>query len=209
MIYDISPPLVAGIPVWPGDTPFEVTSNLSLKRGDPVELSDIRMSCHTGAHADAPCHTVDGGLTIERMPLEAYLGPCSLHDVRPVDGIIRPADLEASPVALNERVLLRTLAAGSSNDFREDFTSLSVELIEALAKRGVRLIGLDSPSVDRFDSKALPGHAALWHHGIANLEGLALAGVPAGHYELIALPLKLLGRDASPVRAVLRPLIAI
>lgn len=206
MIYDISPlvdPLVA---VWPGDTPFSSKDLLRLEEGASVHLSSITLSCHTGAHADAPSHFMAGAPSIDAVPLLRYLGPCRLIDVRPADGVVRPADVENADFSASPRLLLRTRETNDRTRFPATFATLSVELIEHLAARGVVLIGLDTPSVDRFDSKDLPCHKALYARGIANLESLDLTGVPEGRYELIALPLRLRGRDASPVRAILRTL---
>ena len=202
MIWDISPLVDEHTAVWPGDVPFQATTNLSLAAGDAVDLSDIRLSCHTGAHADAPSHYLAGEDTIDQLPLEAYLGRCSLIDVRPRDRVIQIADL--GDIALEPRVLMRTAEVSDPRTFPSEFTSLSVEVVEHLACRRVVLIGLDSPSVDPFESEDLPVHKTLHRHGIANLECLQLDGVPSGDYELIALPLRLKGRDASPVRAILR-----
>lgn len=205
MIYDISPLVDASIAVWPGDTPYAATDLLRLEDGASVHLSTIRLSCHTGAHADAPCHYLPGASGIDAVPLLRYLGPCVLADVRPKDLRIRPRDLPGGFPA-EPRVLLRSRPTNDRTVFPGEFACLTVELIEHLAHRGVVLIGVDTPSVDPFDSKDLPCHKALHRHGIANLESLDLSGVPEGRYELIALPLRLRGRDASPVRAVLRTL---
>ena len=204
MIWDISPLVEPRTAVWPGDTPFSSIENLSLREGDSVNLSEIRLSCHMGAHADAPSHYLEGEPSIEEMPLEAYLGPCSLIDVRPAGDEVRAEDVGS--VKLLPRVLLRTQEKTESTVFPAEFTALTVDLVEALAEAGVILVGLDSPSVDVFDSADLPVHKALHRCGIANLECLQLDGVPTGNYELVALPLRLQGRDASPVRAVLRDL---
>jgi len=204
VIIDISPLVDETLAVWPGDSPYRAEDLLRIEDGAPVHLSTITLSCHTGAHADAPCHFVAGKEGIDAVPLDAYLGPCRLIDVAPSDHAVRPADLEG--IEVEERVILRTGCRTDRSVFPDPLTCLTVELIEYLAERGVVLIGLDSPSFDRFDSKDLPCHQALYRRGIANLEGLALEGVPTGRYELIALPLRLKGRDASPVRAVLRTL---
>jgi arylformamidase len=204
ILHDISPLVDSSIAVWPGDTPYAVRDLLRLERGDSVHLSTLTLSCHTGAHADAPGHFVEGAPGIDAVDLEAYVGPCRLVEVHPADRLVRPADLGDLDLADTPRLLLRTGRDGDRTRFPEAFTSLSVELVGWLGQRGVRLVGLDSPSVDEFDSKNLPCHKSLHRHGIAILEGLALAGVPEGTYELIALPLRLEGRDASPVRAVLR-----
>ena len=204
MIHDISPLVDASIAVWPGDTPFSVEDMLRIEDGASVFLSTIRLSCHTGAHADAPSHYVAGAPCIDEAPLEVFLGECVLIDVSPKDHAIRPEDVAKKDLA--PRVLLRTGAMADRTVFPEPLTCLTTELIDHLAAKDVILIGLDSPSVDRFDSKDLPCHKALFEKRIANLESLELQGVPEGRYELIALPLKLKGRDASPVRAVLRTL---
>ena len=204
MIRDISPLIDESIAVWPGDTPYRTHDTLRLRDGDSVNLSDIRLSCHTGAHADAPLHYVEGAAGIAELSLETFVGPCTLLEVNPADGAIRPQDLGSED--FNPRVLFRTTQRGDRSVFVTEFSYLTVELVDTLADRGVVLVGLDSPSVDAFDSEDLPVHHALHRRGIANLENLQLEGVPCGPYELIALPLRLVGRDASPVRAVLRDL---
>ena len=206
ILHDISPLVDESIAVWPGDSPYEAEDLLRIEDGESVHLSTLTLSCHTGAHADAPCHYVEGAPGIDEMPLEKYVGPCVLVDVRPADGAVGPGDLVEVDLEGAPRLLLRTGCAKDRTVFPEDLTSLKSELAPWLADRGVVLVGVDSPSVDRFDSKELPAHTALFAHGIVNLEGLQLEGVPEGRYELIALPLRLKGRDASPVRAVLRPL---
>jgi arylformamidase len=205
-MWDISPLVDPAIAVWPGDTPFRAEDLLRIERGDTVHLSALTLSCHTGAHADAPCHYLAGAEAIDAVPLERYVGPCRLVDVRPEDHAVRPSDLDGVDLRGTPRLLLRTGSMADRTVFPRPFTFLTVELVEHLAREGVVLVGLDSPSVDAFDSKDLPCHKALYRNGIANLECLALEGVPPGRYELIALPLKLRGRDASPVRAVLRDL---
>ncbi|MEE8104063.1 MAG: cyclase family protein [Planctomycetota bacterium] len=203
-IYDISPIVDSDIAVWPGDTPYTYKDLLRIEDGSSVHLSTLTFSCHTGAHADAPGHYVEGAPGIDAVPLERYLGPCRLIDVRPKDHAIRPDDLGGADIAGAERLILRTRAEGDRTVFPDPLTCLTPELVHFAADAGVVLIGLDSPSVDRFDSKDLPSHKALYERGIANLECLELARVPPGDYELIALPLRLAGRDASPVRAILR-----
>ncbi|MHC4550587.1 MAG: cyclase family protein [Planctomycetota bacterium] len=204
MIYDISPLVDESLAVWPGDTPYAAQDRSRIEDGASVHLSTITLSCHTGAHADAPGHVQAGAAGIEAVPLAPYLGPCRLFDVRPARHAVRPEDLAG--VALEERVLLRTGCVRDRTVFPEPLACLTLELVEYLAGSGVVLVGLDSPSVDRFDSRELPVHQALLRHRIASLEGLDLERVPTGRYELIALPLRLKGRDASPVRAILRTL---
>lgn len=204
MIYDISPLIDERTAVWPGDEPYSYRQSLRLHDGDAVDLSDVRLSCHTGAHADAPSHFLASAPTIDEVALESYVGPCTLIDVRPASGIVHPTDLGSRK--LERRVLFRTRDRADRTVFSEVFTHLSVELVHHLEAHQVQLLGLDTPSVDAFDSTDLSVHKALHEAGILNLESLDLTGVPCGNYELIALPLRLAGRDASPVRAVLRTL---
>lgn len=205
-LYDISPLVDGKTAVWPGDTPFSSRDLLRIEDGHSVDLSTITLTCHMGAHADAPSHYVRGAEGIDAVPLERYMGPCLLVDVRPKDHAVRPGDLAGVDLEGAERLLLRTGCIKDRTVFPQPLTCLTVELVEHMAAAGIVLVGLDSPSVDPFDSKDLTVHKALYARGIGNLENLALEGVPPGRYELIALPLRLSGRDASPVRAVLRPL---
>jgi len=204
-LYDISPLVDEKTAVWPGDTPFSKKEILRIADGASVDLSTITLTCHMGAHADAPSHYVDGAEAIDAVPLDRYLGPCLLVDVKPNGDAVRPEDLKGVDLRGAERLLLRTGCIRDRTVFPKPVICLTVELVEHMAAMGIVLVGLDSPSVDAFDSKDLPVHKARYRHGIANLENLALAGIPPGRYELIALPLRLKGRDASPVRAVLRP----
>jgi len=205
MIYDISPVLGPGTGVWPGDQPLVREVLLDRQRGDTVTLSSIRATVHLGAHADAPSHYGTGAPSIERRDLSLYLGPCQVISVPvPRGSRVGLADL---PVPIEqERVLLATGTFPDPARWNDDFAALAPELVDALAAQGVRLVGIDTPSVDLLDSRDLPAHQAFLRHDMAILEGLALAHVPSGCYELIALPLPLEGFDASPVRAVLRTL---
>jgi arylformamidase len=205
MIYDISPLVSEALAVWPGDTPLSREVLLDLARGDSVTLSSLRATVHLGAHADAPSHYEWGGPDIASRRLELYLGPCEVMRVRPPrGGVVTRAMLPRDPEA--PRLLLDTGTAPDPARFREDFAALDPELIDHLHGIGVVLVGTDAPSVDPFSSRDLPAHRRFLAHDMAILEGLALAGVPEGAYELIALPLRLRGFDASPVRAVLRSL---
>ena len=205
MLYDISPPISPQLAVWPGDTPPRREVLLDLARGDSVTLSTLHATVHLGAHADAPSHYGPAAEAIGARPLEAYLGPCEVMRVAvPRGARVTPQLLPGAPCA--PRVLLATGTYPDPLRFNEDFAALAPELVDHLHRAGVRLIGIDTPSVDLFESKDLPAHRRFLAQNIAILEGLVLAGVPEGVYELIALPLPLVGFDASPVRAVLRPL---
>jgi arylformamidase len=203
MLYDISPPLSPALAVWPGDAPLQREMQSEIRVGDRTTLSALRTTAHVGAHADAPSHIVADGTTIDQCELDTYVGPCQVVRVDPpAGGVVTPAMLPTEIVA--PRVLLATGASTDRASFDRGFPAPSVELADLLHDRGVRLLGVDTPSVDRFEDETLPVHLRLIQHGIAILEGLMLADVPAGQYELIALPLRLVGFDGSPVRAVLR-----
>jgi arylformamidase len=176
-----------------------------LGRGDDYTLSTLHTTVHLGAHADSPSHYGRGAPSIEDRPLDLYIGPCQL--LRVAVGRGRAIGPDRLPAELRtERLLLATESFPDPESFNEDFAALSEELVGELHGRGIRLIGIDTPSVDLFASRELPVHRACLKHDIAILEGLALAGVPEGLYELVALPLPLVGFDGSPVRAVLRTL---
>ncbi len=205
MIYDISPPITDRIAVWPGDTPPSREVLCDMNKGANITLSTLRSTVHLGAHADAPCHYGKDAATIDQRGLDYYLGNCQVVRVgAPRGALVRPSDLPGDIRAT--RLLLATHTFPDSTNFTEDFAALSVELIDSLHERGVRLVGIDTPSVDLFDSKDLAAHNRILRHDMAILEGLVLRDVPDGVYELIALPLRLVGFDASPVRAVLRTL---
>jgi arylformamidase len=204
MLFDISPPISPRLKVWPGDTPPSREVLLDIGRGDNLTLCTLRSTVHAGAHADAPSHYGAGAPAIHERPLDLYLGRCQVVEVRASRGAcIAPAALVGEIMA--ERVLLATGSFPDPEVFSEDFAAASPELIDHLHERGVRLVGIDTPSIDPFSSKDLPAHKRCLAHDMGLLEGLVLKDVPAGIYELIALPLPLVGFDASPVRAVLRP----
>ncbi len=203
MIYDITPPISPDLKVWPGDTPPSREVLLDMKRGDNLTLSTLHATVHLGAHADAPSHYGRDAPSIEQRSLELYVGPCRVIHLDVKHGArIEPEDVPANIQA--DRLLLATGTFPDPRKWNEDFAALSPELVDHLHERGVKLIGIDTPSVDLFDSKDLPAHQRVLAHDMAILEGLLLKDVPQGMYELIALPLPLVGFDASPVRAVLR-----
>ncbi len=205
-IIDISPLVDPSIHVWPGDTPYVHTVNLDMRKGSNITLSDIRTTVHVGAHTDAPNHYLADGDDIAARRLDLYIGPCNVVTVHRCRGRrVMPEDLEMSGVT-TPRVLLRTASFPDPRKWNNDFASLSPELVDALHARGVVLIGIDTPSVDPFDSKTLEAHQAFGRHDMAVLEGVVLDEAEDGVYELIALPLRMRGADASPVRAVLRAL---
>jgi arylformamidase len=201
---DISPVIDPTINVWPGDTPYARTVNVDMATGGNMTLSDIRTTLHVGAHADAPSHYTAGGEDIASRSLHYYIGPCVVLPIEGVQGRrIMPDDLAGKRI-LAARVLLRTGTFPDHRRWNNDFASLSPELVDWLHSLGVITIGIDTPSVDPFESKQLEAHQAFARHNMANLEGLVLDGVAEGRYELVALPLRIAGADGSPVRAILR-----
>jgi arylformamidase len=221
--YDITPSITPKLAVWPGDTPASREVLCDIARGDNITLSTLRATVHLGAHADGPNHYGKDAPAIDERSLDYYLGPCQVIrvDVARATRIVLemlpdeirqlPAvggsDLTSRaerPIHLPSRVLFATGTYPDPQNWNSDFAALSVELIDLLHDRGVITVGIDTPSVDLFESKDLPAHKAILRHNMAILEGLVLEDVPEGTYELIALPLPLAGFDASPVRAILR-----
>lgn len=201
-LIDISPPLSPRIAVWPGDVPFRQDYALRMDQGGNLDLSSVTTTVHLGAHTDGPSHYARGAPGIGERPLDLYYGPCQVLTVQVARGArIQPADLPG-PVRA-PRLLLHTGTFPDPERFDTDFAALSPALVDHLAAHGVRLVGIDTPSVDPFDSKALESHQAIHRHDMAILEGVVLQDVADGLYMLIALPLRIPGADASPVRAVL------
>lgn len=201
-IYDISPLLSDRTAVFPGDTPFGRRVALDFTLGDHLALSSIQTSVHIGAHADAPSHYHPEGLPIAERDLRPYLGPCQVVQVNvPAGARIGLQDMRTKVTA--SRVLFKTGSFPDPDRWNGDFNSLSPELVEALARQGVILVGIDTPSIDPADDRELATHAAVYRNNLSVLEGLVLDDVPEGRYGLIALPLRIEGADASPVRAIL------
>jgi arylformamidase len=207
-LWDISQPLRPGLPVWPGDTPFSATPRWSIGPDAPVNVAAVTLSTHAGAHADAPLHYDPDGAPIDVVALAPYLGPCLLIDARGCAPLIDAAFVAAHVPQGTERALFRTYERFPLARWEADFTAVHPAAIDLLATRGLRLIGLDSPSLDPQESKTMDAHHAVRRADMRVLEGLVLDAPPPGRYELIALPLPLAGLDASPVRAILRELAA-
>jgi len=206
-VYDISQPLRPSTAVWPGDQRFEHTWTMQRSAGDSVNLSRVQMSLHTGTHADAPLHVQDGGAVITDVPLSSYIGPAYVLDVQkrdPEAHAIAPHHMDVLPKDTT-RVLFKTPYSNvSPNDWSSDWWPLKPDIVEVLRRRGIVLVGTDAPSVDPESSKTLDAHHALAKAGIVHLELLRLKAIREGAYELSALPLRIEGADAAPVRAILR-----
>jgi arylformamidase len=204
-LIDVSIPLRGETPEWPGDTPWSCRWTWEMARGDSVNVSCTTGSPHVGTHADAPFHVDPSWPTSESMPLDAFVGPATVVDLGAHRGAVEPRVLGTRTIA-GGRLLLRTNRSIASGAFPDDWPFLSTECAAALLGRGLRLLGVDAPSVDARTSTTLEVHRALFAGGAMVLENLDLRSVTPGDYELIAAPLRLVGLDAAPVRAMLRPL---
>lgn len=202
-LIDISPEITPDLAVFPGDTKFSNPVVLDYASGSHFRLSSITTTPHLGAHADAPIHFHKDGVGMSERDLSFYYGPCQVIEVslKPNERIL-PNTLDGKKI-LAERVLFKTRSFSNFNKWRDDFNALSPELIDFLHEKKVRLVGIDTPSIDLANDKVLATHLKVYEHNFANLEGLVLDHVPEGLYTLVAFPLKLRGGDASPVRAVL------
>jgi len=204
-LIDISQMLRAELPGWPGEPGFALRRHATIGAGCPVNTAELSFSTHAGTHADAPLHYDAGGEDSASCALDAYVGACVVLDARQAGSVIAPGDVDWASVTA-PRVLLRTYDGFPHKLWDTTSTALAAETIERLAELGVVLVGTDSASLDPQDSKTMDAHHAVRRHGMRILEGLVLDHVAAGRYELIALPLKIAGADASPVRAALRRL---
>ena len=204
-LWDISPPIHADSPVFPGDAPYAQAWNARIGPGCPVNVATLTLSPHTGAHADAPLHYDDDGLAVGAVDLTPYLGRCRVIHAIGLGPLVESAHLEHALADLPPRVLVRTYARQPTG-WDPDLAAFAPQTVERLADLGVMLIGIDTASIDPAASKDLPSHQVIRRRNLRVLENLLLDDVPEGDYELIALPLKLISADASPVRAVLREL---
>lgn len=203
-IWDISQKLRRTLPVWPGDTEFALEQTWTMDNGSPVNVSKLTLSTHSGTHADAPLHYDEAGADSAASDLATYIGECVVVDARGSGAAITVEDVPLGELAA--RVVFRTYAAFPHDVWDDNFTAIAPETIAHLAKRGVKLVGIDTPSLDPQNSKTMDAHKAVLAADMRILEGLVLDEVPAGRYELIALPLAVVGADASPIRAILREL---
>lgn len=205
-IWDISPPLQANTPVFPGDTAYQQHWSATLGPGCPVNVSAITLSPHAGAHADAPLHYDPQGEAAGALDLAPYLGPCRVIHAMGCGPLVEWRHIEHALTDLPARVLVRVYQRMPQTQFDPNLPAFAPDTVERLADLGVLLIGTDSASIDPASSKALESHQVIRRRNLRVLENLLLDDVPEGDYELIALPLKLMTADASPVRAILRTL---
>lgn len=205
---DISAPLRNGMVAWPGDAPFQRTSTLEIAKGDPCNLSEISTTAHIGTHMDAPRHYLAGAAGMESMPIAAAIGRARVIEIRDPE-VIRTSELEPHHLAKGERVLFKTgnsERCWNTDHFQEKYIYIPPETARYLAERAVQTVGVDYLSVGGFESGGPETHRILLQAGIWIIEGLILKDVAPGEYELVCLPLKIIGGDGAPARAVLRKL---
>lgn len=210
-IIDITQRLDARTPLWPGEPPFVLTHHAVISEQCPVNVGAVSMPLHAGTHADAPFHYDAAGASSAETALDPYIGRCVVMNVRHATGpAVEVSDIDWSQLEAADapRVLLRTYARFPHAAWDSGFRAVSAAVIERLAVLGVVLIGTDAASLDPETSKTMDAHHAVRAAGMRILEGLVLDSVTPGIYELIALPLPLVGADASPVRAILREIAA-
>ena len=205
-IYDITIPVHPDMPVWPGDSGVSIERVRKIEAGDNANVSHLSLGVHTGTHVDAPCHFIPGGITLDQVPLDRFIGEAEVVEIPNVDRITA-ADLENAELPTDaKRVLFKTrnsqIWARGENRFQEDFTALNPDAAQYLVDRGVAFVGIDYLSVAPF-KESRPTHEILLSAGVVILEGVDLSEVPAGRYTLFCLPLKLDGVDGAPARAIL------
>ncbi len=204
VIWDISQRIHEDTPLWPGEPPISVTRTASISSDCPVNIGAMSLPLHTGTHADAPLHYADNAPSSAQCDLEPYIGPCVLIDCRDAGERVEIADCDWDAINGHSRVIMRTYARFPHDHWDSEFAAIAPEVIARLGSMGVRLIGVDAPSLDPQTSKTMDAHHEVLAADMRILEGLVLDDVPVGEYELVALPLKIAGADASPVRAILR-----
>lgn len=204
-LIDISKPLTNSIAVWPGDTPFNYEVVVTKEQSGSVNIGKVTMSTHTGTHIDSPYHFDNYGKKIKDLDLSIYIGPALVIDVSEYNSI-GAAELQRFYIGNEARLLLKTDTSTEPDVFPSSIPYLHSDIGPFLKEKGIRLIGVDVPSVDPLDSKTLDAHHSLFNNGVHILENIDLQDVNPGCYELIALPLSIREADGSPVRAILRSL---
>ncbi len=204
-IYDISMPVQTGGIVYPGNPEIHIEPQQAISKGAGANVSSIAFGSHTGTHVDAAKHFFDDGETVDRIPIERFIGTAILLAFPDSIMSIGAADLEKQPIGSHKRVLLRTRNSSllGGPQFAVDYTFLAPDGAQYLVDRGVELVGIDYLSIEQFHSGHHRTHITLLEHKVVIVEGLDLSIPPAGVYQLICLPLRLAGLDGAPARAVL------
>jgi arylformamidase len=209
-IYDVSVPISNELPTWPGDPSVQLTVWRSLSSGDEANVSMLNFGAHTGTHVDAPAHFIEGAAMIESLPLDVLIGEVQVIEVPDDLRAINEEFVLANCAPDTKRVLFKTRNSAfwseSEPEFHTDFTYLDLNAAQRLVERGIKLVGIDYLSIEKYDSSNHETHLALLSYGVVILEGLNLTDIPAGNYELICLPLRLRNSkgDGAPARVVLR-----
>ena len=203
--YDVTVPLSAAVPTFPGDPRFHMEFTHKIADGQPYNVARITLGAHAGTHVDAPYHFLADGVTVEALPLEILMGKCRVVEVRAREKIER-AELEALDMRDDLRVLLKTRMSGQLRvrEFQEDFVYLTPDAARYLVQAGIKLVGIDYLSVEKFGSQDFASHHALLGAGVVIIEGLDLSEIEPGEYDMTCLPLRIVGADGSPARVVLR-----
>ena len=205
--YDISLPIAPNMPTWPSDAPIIVEPTSRIGQGDSANVSRLGMSSHTLTHVDPPGHFIDGGLAVDRLPLDVLIGPAVVVEPHPEKNLVTATDLGQLGLRRAERVLIKTrnsyLWAGGPYEFQPDYVSLSKDAAAWLVSKGIKLVGVDYLSVEAYAAQDHPVHHILLGSGVVVVEGLNLSQVPEGRYQLICLPLKIQNGDGAPARVVL------
>lgn len=211
-IYDVTVPLSNGMPTWPGDPEIQLVNWQSLSKGDGANVSMLKFSAHTATHVDAPAHFIEGAAKVESMPLEVLIGEAEVVEVPEDSRVIDEQFVTSHCAPGTTRILFKTRNSAfwseTNPQFRTDFTYLDLPAAEKLVQQGIKLVGIDYLSIEKFGQEKHETHHALLSHNVIILEALNLSDVPAGKYELICLPLRLRSNmgDGAPARVVLRTL---
>jgi arylformamidase len=209
-LIDVSLPIGPDLLTWPGDPGIEIRPSSQIAKGDPANVSQLRVGSHTGTHVDPPVHFVEGGATADQLSLDVLVGDALVVELPDADSPIPSKDLEALGVPVGTaRLLVKTsnsrMWSRRPAQFPEHFACLSAEAAAWVVKRGIRLVGIDFLSIESSPEGTYPVHHTLLEAEVIILEGLDLSAVAAGRYELACLPLRIAGGDGAPARAVLRP----
>jgi arylformamidase len=204
-IYDVTVPLTADLPTFPGDPPFAVAFTHRIADGQAYNVSCLSLGTHSGTHVDAPYHFLADGATVEQLPLEILIGKCRVVELSVRERVVR-ADLEALDLRDDLRVLLKTRMSGQLRQgaFQEDFVYVTEDAATYLVQVGIKLVGIDYLSIEKFGSTDYPSHHKLLEAGVVIVEGLDLSEVEPGEYDMTCLPLRIPGADGSPARVILR-----
>lgn len=211
-IYDVSVPLSAETPTYPGDPGIEIRQWLTLAAGDVANVSLINFGLHSGTHVDAPAHFIAGGSTVESLPLESLIGEAEVVEVASEVRVINEDFVAANCARGAQRILFKTrnsaFWSNPQEGFRSDYTYIHPDAARRLVESGIKLVGIDYLSVEQFQSQKFETHQTLLSNGVVILEGLDLREVTSGFYELFCLPLKIAGGsgDGAPARVILRTL---